>query len=447
VIPSTAYELSNLLAPRVGFIFDPSQEGKSKIFGHWGRFYENVPMDINVRAFGGEMNRFSLVNFNRRTPDQQGYDPSCNVNHTSGVADLSQVVLQCPDRVQQALLGEDQTFVSPGLRGQFTDELILGSEFQIVPDFKLGLNYIHRAMPRVIEDISTDGGNHYMITNPGEDFSGAAAQQREEAARLMTTGDPDDAALAQVMLDRANQLDAVRRFEKPVRNYDAVVLSAVQRPTKQSLLQASYTYSLSKGNYPGLFSTETDQLDPNLTSLYDLPDLMANRYGALGLDRTHNLKIDGFYQFDLARAGVLTTGASFRALSGIAHNALGAHPVYGAGEAFLLPRGAFERSPLTSQLDVQVAYGRRLGKGTLFEGFVRVFNMFDQQDELDVDENYTFDNAIPIIGGDRQDLRHVKALDQSGIETGATVIPNKNFGKTSARQLPRSVQLGMRLTF
>ncbi len=26
---------------------------------------------------------------------------------------------------------------------------------------------------------------------------------------------------------------------------------------------------------------------------------MANRYGALGLDRTHNLKVDGFYQFDL----------------------------------------------------------------------------------------------------------------------------------------------------
>ena len=282
--------------------------------------------------------------------------------------------------MQQALLGEDLTYLSPGLGGQFTDELILGTEYQVVPDFKVGLNYIHRAMPRVIEDISTDGGNHYLITNPGEDFSGEADKQRAEAARLMATGNPDDAALADVLLGRADLLDGVSSFEKPVRNYDAVVLSAVQRPTKQSLLQASYTYSISKGNYPGLFSTETDQLDPNLTSLYDLPDLMANRYGALGLDRTHNLKIDGFYQFDLKRAGVHTTGASFRALSGIAHNALGAHPVYGPGEAFLLPRGAFQRSPVTSQLDLQVGYGRRLGKTTMFEGFVRVFNLFDQQD-------------------------------------------------------------------
>jgi hypothetical protein len=444
VIPAKAYELSNLLAPRLGFIYDPTQEGKSKLFGHWGRFYENVPMDLNVRAFGGEITNVSLVNYNRRTPDAQGYDPSCNVDHAPGVADLSQILLQCQDRVQQQILGESPTFLSPGLKGQYTDELILGSELQVVPDFKLGVSYVHRALPRVIEDISTDGGQSYLITNPGEDFSGEAEKLRRRVGDLRA---PEEGSLAQLLLQRADQLDGVSQFDKPVRNYDAIVLSAVQRPTKRSLLQASYTYSVSKGNYPGLYSTETDQLDPNLTSLYDLPDLMANRYGALGLDRTHNLKIDGFCQFDLKRAGVLTTGASFRALSGIAHNALGAHPIYGPGEAFLLPRGAIARSPVTSQLDAQVGYGRRLGKTTQLEGFVRVFNVLDQQDELDVDESYTFDNALPVIGGARSDLAHVKALDQTGAEGNATVIPNKNFGKVSARQLPRTVQLGMRLTF
>ncbi len=53
-IPDVAFQLDNLIAPRLGFIFDPTQEGKSKIFGHWGRFYENIPMDMNVRSFGGE---------------------------------------------------------------------------------------------------------------------------------------------------------------------------------------------------------------------------------------------------------------------------------------------------------------------------------------------------------------------------------------------------------
>ncbi len=247
---------------------------------------------------------------------------------------------------------------------------------------------------------------------------------------------------------RADNLDFIGTFDKPSRNYDALQVTATQRPTKRSLLLASYTYSVQKGNYAGLFSTETNQLDPNITSLYDLPDLMANRYGNSGLDRPHNLKLDGFYQFDLARAGVLTVGASFRAQSGIAHNALAAHPIYGVDESYVLPRGAIARSPVTTNTDLQFSYGRRLSKATMLEGFVRVFNLFDQQDELNVDESYTFDNAQPIVGGDRKDLGHLKTIDPvTGLESNVTAEPNKNFDRAGLLSAPRSVQLGFRLTF
>jgi hypothetical protein len=220
---------------------------------------------------------------------------------------------------------------------------------------------------------------------------------------------------------------------------------------------ASYTYSQSRGNYPGLFSTETGQADPNITSLYDLPDLMANRYGALGLDRPHNLKVDGFYQFDLTKAGVITTGVSFRAQSGIAHNVLGAspHPGYGTGESYLLPRGSAQRSPTTSETDIHISYGRRLNKTTLVEGFFNVFNLFDQQDQLGVDENYTLDAVNPIVGGTASDLKHAKTLDENGFEQNASPTINKNFGHTAAGtggygpalQSPLNVQIGARITF
>ena len=449
-IPDEAYKLSNLLAPRLGFIYDPTSEGKSKLFGHWGRFYENVPMDLNVRAFGGEITNFTNLNPRRLTADQEGYDPNCNVDFSSasGSDDLSKTILQCTDRTQQALLGEGVEYVSPGLKGQFTQELILGAEYEFAADFTLGLNYIHRSLPQVIEDVSTDGGNTYMITNPGEDFSGEANKLRSEAARLEGAGGDENMALAEVYRNRAGLLDYVTRFDKPTRDYDALALTARQRPTKRSLLQASYTYAVSKGNYPGLFSTETGQLDPNLTSLYDLPDLMANRYGNLGLDRPHNLKIDGFYQFDLKKAGVLTAGASFRAISGIAHNALGAHPTYGTNESYLLPRGAFARSPVTTQFDIQLGYGYKVNKNTLAEGFIRVFNLFDAQEELNIDEAYTFDSAVPIVGGTEEDLKHIKEIDPgTGTDGARTVTPNKNFANLSSRQAPRSVQLGFRLTF
>jgi hypothetical protein len=174
---------------------------------------------------------------------------------------------------------------------------------------------------------------------------------------------------------------------------------------------------------------------------------MANRYGYLGLDRPHNLKVDGFYQFDLKKAGLLTAGGSFRAQSGIAHNALASHPTYGTGESYLLPRGAFERSPVTTNFDIHLSYGRKLNKTTVLEGFINIFNLLDSQAETNVDENYTFDNAVPIVGGDVNDLKHVKAHDDNGIEGATTVTPNKNFGKLNARLSPRNVQFGVRLTF
>src|SRR5690606_13785635 len=51
-IGEEAFTLNNMLAPRVGVIYDWTQEGRSKVYGHYGRFYESIPMDINVRAYG-----------------------------------------------------------------------------------------------------------------------------------------------------------------------------------------------------------------------------------------------------------------------------------------------------------------------------------------------------------------------------------------------------------
>jgi len=450
VIPDQAYSLKNMLAPRVGVIFDPTQEGKSKIFAHWGRFYENIPMDINVRAFGGEIQNINTYNLNRRTSDNGAYDPNCDVDFDAAnpSQDLASIINQCTDISTPVIVGGGTEFVSPGLKGQYTQEIVLGAEYEVLADLTAGMNFIHRSLPVVIEDISTDGGNSYLITNPGENLDGESRTLQMEADRLIATGDPQQVALGELYASRAEQMLYVKNFDKPTRDYDALQITAKQRPTRNSLLQASYTYSRSQGNYPGLFSTETGQLDPNLTSLYDLPDLMANRFGPLGLDRPHNIKVDGFYLFDFKKAGQLTTGASFRALSGIAHNALASHPTYGTGESYALPRGAIERSPVTTQTDIHVAYGYQINKTTKVEGFVDIFNLFNAQEETDVDEIYTFDSAVPIVGGDRNDLQHLKTQDiATGLETQTTALPNKNFAKLSQRQAPTQVRLGFRLIF
>ncbi len=457
VIPDTAYSLDALISPRIGVIYDPTRDGKSKLFGHYGRFYENVPMDLNLRSYGGEIVGLTDYNVHQRLPNAGGYDPNCDVDHTSGATgtEVAMRIEQCQDHDPSALFGGGVEYVSPGMRGQRTDEIVLGAEYDLGSDFKVGANYIHRTLPVVIEDISVDGGNTYLITNPGFNFDGEAARLEAQASQLMN-GSEQDQALADVLLGRAESLRAVKTVDKPQRNYDAVQLTATQRPTKESLLMASYTFSRSKGNYPGLFSTETGQNDPNITSLYDLPDLMANRYGALGLDRPHNFKVDGFYLFDLKKAGQVVIGASFRAQSGIPHNVLGSHPVYGSGEAYLLPRGVAERSPVTTETDTRLAYGYPISKTTKLEGFITVFNLFNAQEQLNTDENYTFDAAQPIVGGDMADLAHLKTIDQvTGQEMNVTPIKNKNYGHTGSntsqivnvQQAPRTIQLGFRVTF
>ena len=449
IIPDEAFKLENMLAPRVGVIYDPTQEGRAKIFGHWGRFYESVPMDINVRAFGGEILQTEFVN-------NAGLGNLCPDSHGSFDPD---VVAACPDRFNGGILGGGVEFVAPGLKGQHIDELIIGAEYEFMPDFKLGLNYVNRRLPIAIEDVSADSANHYLIANPGEDFDAEAEELAARAAQIDMeeggtcfdadpTNDGPRCGYAHEWDALAFNVSRIDNFDKPIRTYDAIQVTANQRFSKNALLLASYTYSRSYGNFPGLFSTETGQLDPNLTSMYDLQDLMANRYGPLGLDRPHLLKIDGFYQFDLEEAGLVIIGAAFRAQSGIAQNTLGGHFLYGSGEAYLLPRGSIARGPFTWNADVKATYGRKFGKATRLEAFVDVFNLFNNQEETDRDEVYTYDSMNPIVGGDSNDLRHGKTLDgTTGEGVNATALKNPNFGNMSAHQAPLSVRFGLRLTF
>jgi hypothetical protein len=117
--------------------------------------------------------------------------------------------------------------------------------------------------------------------------------------------------------------------------------------------------------------------------------------------------------------------------------------VYGVGETFVLPRGSAERTPLQSSLDVHAAYGRQLGRGIAVEAFVNVFNALNQQTATRRDEIYTFDVVRPIVGGDDEDLEHLK---KSGVVNEAASV-NPNHGNPTDSQLPLAVQLGARLTF
>jgi outer membrane receptor protein involved in Fe transport len=421
-IPEKALVLKNMLAPRVGIVYDWTQEGRSKVYGHFGRFYESIPMDINVRAYGGEVIAINFL-------DETGCDP------TDPLATCDE---EGPGFLGTSLAGSGDTLVAEGLKAQYLDEIVLGSEYEVLPDLKVGASYIRRELGRVIEDVSTDGANTYIIANPGDVDEAGVAQLREEAMDVMAS-DPLRAAFLNY---EADTFEGVGIFDKPKRTYNALQITAERRFTKSFYAAASYTYSQLRGNYPGLFSPETGQLDPNLTSMYDLPELMANRYGNLAHDRPHLVKLDGFYRLPLEEIGFFTFGASVRGSSGEPTNTLGAHRDYGLGESYILPRGNSGRTGLTTRFDTHIAYGRALTDGMKLEAFVDIFNLFNQQPENEIDENFTYEDVNPIVGGDSEDLEHLKALGEN-----RRPEQNANYGNTFDRQNPLSARFGLRLMF
>src|SRR5262249_52058925 len=261
----------------------------------------------------------------------------------------------------------------------------------------------NRQLGRVIEDMSSDGAAVYFIGNPGEFDSDAENDLLNKIKSHM--GDPDQ-TIRQQLINRLQAFRAAKRFDKPQRAYNALQLTASKRFSRNFMIQASYTYSQEKGNYPGLFSPDHGQLDPNITAQFDLFDLAANRIGNLNYDRPHIIKLDGYYTFDLKEAGRLTAGARFRAQSGIPYTPLGYAPnnPYGPLESYILPRGSGGRTSFQANAALHIAYARKLGSNLDLELYFELYNVFNNQEQATVDQDYTDDGVDPIVGGTTKDL-------------------------------------------
>ncbi len=427
-----ALVMRNMWAPRLGIIYDWTKQGRSKVYGHWGRFYESIPMRINERSFGGETFLRSIYGIG------QCGDPVDVIDGPSGD--------NCPEDERPDfgydLLGSG-VLVAPGIKPQYMDEVVLGAEVEVYEDLRVGIAYKDRRLGRVLEDVSTDNAQTYIIANPGELDEGEEAALQAEIDAL-PVGDPARDELER----RLEMFRGVRKFDKASRDYQAIEVTAHKRFGNSFYLQAAYTYSRTRGNFPGLFSPDTGQLDPNITSQFDLIELLANRDGPLPQDRPHYVKFDGYYTFDLGKWGRLTPGARFRALSGTPIDALGMHYLYGRGESYLLPRGSVGRTPFDTEVDLKLSYGRQLSDGIAIEVFGDVFNLLNNQAQTRVDEEYTLDPANPIVGGSASDLIYLKRTTLvTGLPTAEPVGRKLNFGNTSQRLTPLSARFGVRLTF
>jgi hypothetical protein len=297
--------------------------------------------------------------------------------------------------------------------------------------------------------MSPDGGVNYIIANPGDStdqgtVTNLQSQIRDLNNQIANTADPNKKMALQTQKASAVQqlglYQSVSSFDKPQRDYNALVITANKRLSHNFIVVASYTYSRTLGNYPGLFQASNGQLDPNISSQYDLKELLVNRYGPLPNDRPHNLKLNGAYNIPIG-AGGITIGAAFNVFSGTPIEVLGQHPFYGRLETFILPRGSGGRTPTVTQLDLHIAYGRQFSKLLRLDVYWDIFNVINTHTVTQVDQEYTTDDVLPVVNGTPKDLYNLKNT------SGTQVHVSPNYGQPTAYQAPLSMRFGLRVSF
>ncbi len=389
-------DIDDNIAPRVGFVWDFMGDGKSKLYGHWGKFYETIPMDIVIRAFGGEISLWS-------------YNLSDDPNDVA--ADLS----VRPSRVT----GGGFSRVDPGIKGQYLEETIIGAEYEFAPNWAVGAKYINRDLKRVIEDALTLDGDYY-IGNP------SYGEMTETFTMATAWG--------------YNSADA-REILTPERVFNGVELTLQKRFSNNYQFIASALWSSLEGNYDGLFQASTGQLDPNLNSAYDYADFSVNNSGELSNDIPLQVKFDGIYRFDFG----LSTGISAYYRDGTPITAMGYSVDYNNWEFYLSERGAFGRVDSQWEADLHFGYPLKLGTGLELNLMLDIFNIFNNQGETLRDIQYT----TAVDGQTYNVLDWDTNVDLAPITQNSTDRPPTSPGWNTASvwQNPTTVRFGVRLSF
>ncbi|MET0342565.1 MAG: TonB-dependent receptor [Polyangiales bacterium] len=400
---SLAMALPNQWSPRVGAVWDPTQEGRAKVFTNYARYFETVPLRVLDRYLSGEpilVSNSTSGTCNVLDPTQATAGGRCteydSLNSGFGY----------PPNDKYYAFSSGTSLVDPKLKAPSTDEFVLGGEYEILKDGRAGLVYTKRWLNNTVEDMSRDAGSTFFFGNPGRGLA--------------------------------------RDFPKAQRKYDALTAYFVKQFSDGWLTQASYTLSWLRGNYGGLYRAEDLQFDPHQNSDFDLYELTANRKGPLPGDHRHYIKVFGAKEFVIPKGGVITPGASLRAYSGDPTNYLGSHPFYLVDQVYVLPRGEGERLPWTTSVDLRLGYGFNFSKDRGLVATIDIFNLFNFQSAVARDQRYTSSTVNPIEGGTRGDLANVTTTDGSPLPADQV---NPNFGRVSARQPPRVFRFGLKGTF
>jgi hypothetical protein len=434
------------VAPRIGASYDLLGNGKVKVSGGWGRFYDWTKYDLARGTFGGD-----VWHIYYRALENPADVLSYNLTNMPGTDLWAASHNGSPFR-DYRLPGFD--LLDPGVKPMSSDTIHAGVEWEVRKDFVFTGRYVRNKLNRTIEDMGVlvNGNESYFYGNPGEGQNQFA---------------PASGASCPTKIDGVCAVP----MPKAKRTYDAMELSLSKRFGGGYLFNASYVYSRLWGNYSGLQSS--DEIRPatlgysfggnqsffgqiyrpggNANRYFDLDeayyDAHGNNgiYGRLPTDRPHVFK---FYGSKLFKWGT-EVGGFFRAMSGTPITTQVQTVNLGM---YVNGRGDMGRTPMFNQTDLMVAQEFKIGEGKRLRFEFNMINLFNQKTSMFTFDRYNQEEISSSVGIDLSGVDLTKgfnwqqmAADAAAANGGVGLDPR--YGKASVFNPGFQGRLLVKLTF
>jgi hypothetical protein len=306
------------IAPRIGAAWDVFRDGKLKLFGSYGQFYDQMKLNVAISSFGGQywqncVYALNTPNINSITPVYQnvngakrycsGPNSSSQANFggttPAGISFIENVNFRafpttCPT------CSATQEGVAPGLKPYEEHQSVAGVDYQITPLIAFEARYDRRRLDHVIEDSSIFNpavGETFVIVNPGQ---GVNATFSGFCNFLYPTSGGFTQCTAPGVQPPNQTIPAAR-------SYDGLELRVNKAMSNHWFGMFSYTYSRFRGNYTGLTSSDISdggsggRNSPNNSRAFDEPYFSYNANGGsssglLPTDRPNKFKAYAYYQ-------------------------------------------------------------------------------------------------------------------------------------------------------
>ncbi len=459
-LPGISFDFQDKMAPRIGGAFDLFGDGKTKISGFYGWFYDRFKYELPRGSFGGAyyhdfyyeilpgdtLSTFTVATITGSQPFGIA-GGACPTNTTTPV--FGRVRCDKDYRVpSNTSLGIEFGSIDPNIKAFRQSEMTFTFERDLGKNYAIQARYTRKNVDRTVEDagfLTSTGSEAYVIGNPGEGLYAQIAQQ--------------------------NGLVPL----KPKRVYDAVEVRIDKRFADNWFLNANYTWSRLYGNYSGLASSDEDgRLSPNVNRFFDLPHAGftvagGKDDGLLPTDRTHVVKAFAAYNFDWEK--MFGFGKTNETLFSVFTTVQSGTPltttvdINNIDTIVLSKRGDLGRTEMFTQTDLAMRHSFKFGpenrlKLVLEADALNVFNEANELSRVNLISITNFDLINPAFGlvtaaEANQPNAYVLAMGRfqrngsSALATEATSAAQRYalFDKISGRQGGRSIRLGFRLIF